>query len=49
MCAEGEIASPLRAGADLSGLGERGAAEVPEDRIGHRDDTNISAEETTPK
>lgn len=28
-------------GADRSGLGEKGWAEVPEDGIGHPDDTNI--------
>ena len=31
-------------GADRSGLGDRGWAEVPEDRIGHPDDTNVEPE-----
>jgi len=31
-------------GADRSGLGQDGWAEVPEDRIGHPDDTNVPPE-----
>jgi hypothetical protein len=31
-------------GADRGGLGEKGWAEVPEDNVGHPDDTNVPPE-----
>jgi hypothetical protein len=38
-------AAPRRLhGADRSGLGEKGWAEVPESNVGHPDDTNVEPE-----